>query len=283
VSADASSVTSLLAEKYPGLGERRGLWLWAGGWDRAVDYGPPDAAWTAMWRAVLDEEGGTPDPLELVREALIDHPGEAAWLAYVTSQRKGPESTVMLETPVVVELVERLGPELGAPETAETALRSLLAAFNRGSFADLYAALAPTLQGRWSGGFRRDLERGLARLVEDEDDAPDRDACARRLAEHVALLPTFAPEDPVWAEHGATLAEAFLRADASAAALAAEAPLAALQAHVEAGTDLALITRVRLLAAQRRLAVDAGPAGALRIARAFQAAIWGTTGSGTDT
>ena len=276
--ADSPGLVSLLAERYPGLVERRALWLWAGGWDRAVRYEAPGPAWEEMWRAVLNEEGGTPDPLELVREALVDHPGEPVWLQFVDSQGGGADSAVRLEASILLDLMERLPLDAAFPETA---VRALLAAFSRGGSLDWYAALAPALQGRGNPAFRKRLEAALAGIVAHEGMNPISGDFATRLGEHVRLLPPHCAGDATAADMCAELIALFSESEPLAASAAAGEPLQKLANHVNSTGDLLLISRVRVLIEQQRL-VSEGTAGAFsptRVVQAVQNALWGTTGA----
>jgi len=134
------ALVEFFAANYPTLMAIRGIWERAGGRagdlivgsERAIDI------WSDLWQRA---EQGAVNPVALVREALIQFPGNPELLKYLRSQAS-PESLRAAES-IVLEL-ERLDGG-SSPES----LLPRLKAFD-GKPDEAFSALALSLQGRLS-------------------------------------------------------------------------------------------------------------------------------------
>jgi len=81
---DDDNVIEYLADNYNGPVASRGLWGWAGGQEKDVDYSPDRIqGWRAMWTKARDDVG--PAPISIIREALFDHPGNPKLLLFLNA------------------------------------------------------------------------------------------------------------------------------------------------------------------------------------------------------
>jgi hypothetical protein len=150
-----------LATHYGGDVPARTLWLQAGGSDDEIAYdGSATQRWTAMWNAALTDADDR--HMALVREMLLDNPGDAALSAWVVERsREAPE---FFRGPIasLVDVLDAADPGLEADEG-----RAWLQSLPVVSAPLTFMVLAEALEKRLSDEQRAGVEEWLDVVGQD--------------------------------------------------------------------------------------------------------------------
>ncbi len=170
-------VVAYLVKEYPGPVAARGLWTWAGGQAAEMVFEKPARAqWEKLW--ALAGEEAPPSRIALLREALFDHPGDAALLGFLDAVSDDTFAPGRPAAGVLFFLFEKL-----APEFDDEGLKAALTAFPLGLIEDpddpeapsdervvdaMLAAAASSFQGAWDKDGRETLEEKCRAIVEED-------------------------------------------------------------------------------------------------------------------